>query len=278
MSQVRPLPRAFFEAARRHYFASRLKKRDVLLVMTTLNLVQGAVNGIIDVWYRNDGKEVHNKPKELFEQICIVTGMNFISSDWVIKIKFDGDIGETYQCACSKLELSRPFIVEHIPTSAKILIGSSCIHRFGNEELDAKVRAYNRGNKCIGGNAILDMRTHDGKAGLCDEINCRCHRPKCPKCHQIIENDGACGCEICDWCEKYPFKCTCQKCYLCGKVKQACKCKKCQNCKDSIEGGWRTLCSWCWREQELVSCLKCDKMVPKHPYKKLCVSCFTKRT
>ena len=274
--------------------------------MAKLALEKGALRYFPDVWVRIDGKEVADKNTELFEQISMVTEMNFTSSDWEVFREITGDPGEHYQCACSKLELTRPFIVNHVPTDTKVLIGSSCINKFGNEDLDADVRAHKRGNKCIGGNIIPDLRTRDGRDGLCPNYNCRCKLPlckhcfrivdtckcseclgcskkfwkcscpKCTKCKTILKSDGSCNCEICDWCEQYPSKCTCETCDVCLKYTQVCKCKKCKKCRVSLpmSDSWKPLCKPCWRADELVDCDSCDRKIPKHPFKKLCRECY----
>ncbi len=204
-----------------------------------LKLEKGAI--FPEVWSRADGVEVTQKNDELFIQLKLIIKKEFISCEWGIAKYITGAGDDNYQCVCSKLELSRPFIVIHKPTGEKFLVGSSCIHKFGNEELDVKVRAHKRANKCAGGNIIMDARTRDGRAGFCGVPGCRC-RP-CTACR--LPRD-ACACETCDFCEKYPSDCRCKTCEFCHKKMQICKCKKCRTCRTPVREHWMTTCTPCW--------------------------------
>ena len=217
----------------------------------SLKLRLGAV--FPDVWSRVDGIEVTQKNAELFIQLNLILNKEFVSSEWGIDTRVTGEGDDRYQCVCSKLELTVPFVVIHNPTGEKFLIGSSCIHKFGNEELDKEVRAHKRANKCIGGNIIMDARTRDGRAGLCGVPGCLC-RP-CPAC----EHPGAsCRCETCDFCEKHPSDCKCKTCEFCKKKTQICKCKKCRDCRTPVPEQWMTRCKPCWIDmQQPLSCASC---------------------
>ena len=205
----------------------------------SLKLRLGAV--FPDVWSRVDGIEVTQKNAELFIQLNLILNKEFVSSEWGIDTRVTGEGDDRYQCVCSKLELTVPFVVIHNPTGEKFLIGSSCIHKFGNEELDKEVRAHKRANKCTGGNIIIDARTRDGRAGFCAIPGCLC-RP-CPACDQPR---AVCRCETCDFCEKYPSDCKCKTCEFCKKKTQICKCKKCRDCRAPVPEQWMTRCKPCW--------------------------------
>ena len=270
----------------------------------SLQLFLGANIAFPDVYARPAGSgELSKKKTELFQQLELLTEEKFNENNWVIDRSTYLDDG-AQQCTCSKRGIYHVFVIKHVPTGKKALLGSECIHEFNNEELSKDVNAHVRDNKCDGGNIIRDLRTKEGRQGLCGSVDCRCAYPKCvnceiykdectcPKCEECravyfeckcpqcyrcvskIKKDGSCKCEICDWCEKFPFVCSCKKCNICRKVKQACKCKKCKTCKKSATGMWQDLCNSCYYNQRFVECHGCDEQIPEHKYKKFCRSCF----
>jgi hypothetical protein len=256
-----------------------------------------------DVWTRTDDKEVPNKHPELFIQIALVLKKPFERSEWKIDKRITGEGGETWQCVCSKTELTVPYIVTHVPSGENFLIGSSCINKFGNEELDKEVRAHRRANTCAGGNVILDLRTHDGKAGFCADPVCRCRGPKCSQCDTLedecmcprctecdkvvcrcprckicsvkIGPNGECPCDPCVFCQEYPSKCPCKTCGFCKKKMQICKCKKCGSCHVPIplSEPWKTVCEWCYGHSK--TCISCTRPVPES-WKTRCFQCYKK--
>jgi len=276
--------------------------------MTTLALVKGALYGFPDVWARVDESAVNDKHRELIEQLQIVTRNIFNGEDWTQVLKFNGEQGEHYKCACSQENLVYPYIVKHGPTGESVLVGSECVKKFGNEKLNADVRALKRGSICAGDNPIHNKRTADGKLGLCRHLDCHCRDPrccycekfldecicpKCPDCRKIswdcacprckkcrmkITAGGTCRCEICDWCEKYPNFCECEKCQVCGDYKQRCKCKKCTKCRVSMTARERySLCQRCYSNHETMQCKNCDAVILKRDYKKLCYPCYLEK-
>jgi hypothetical protein len=256
-----------------------------------------------DVWTRTDAIEVSNKHPELFIQIALILKKPFDRSEWKIETKITGEGSETWQCVCSKKELSVPYIVTHVPSGEKFLIGSSCISKFGNDELDKEVRAHKRANKCAGGNVILDLRTHEGKLGHCAEPVCRCRGPRCGHCGVLEEDcnclrcpdcrwvtcrcpkckvcstkmgpNGECPCGPCVFCENYPIKCPCKTCRFCKKKMQICNCKKCIGCLVPIPDTepWKTVCEWCWARSK--TCIDCSRPVPES-WKTRCFQCYKK--
>lgn len=269
-----------------------------------LKLERRVIASTPDVWTRTDGKEISNKHPELFVQIGLILKKPFDRSEWKVDKRITGEGAESWQCVCSKTELSVPFIVSHV-SGEKFLIGSSCINKFGNEELDKEVRAHQRANKCAGGNVILDLRTHEGKLGYCAEPMCRCRGPKCSQCH-VLEDECTCPrcavctkvvcvCPRCSQCRKLETECTCPRCADCTKVvcvcpkckicavktgpNGECPCEQCVFCDEYPNKCTCKTCSFCKKKMQLCKCKKCiicrESLSPDLPsWKTVCEWCF----
>lgn len=251
--------------------------------MTKAALRPGVVHGHPDVWSRDDyGYNAKNKNEELFEQLKIATKTHFVSNDYADVTTISGTLPENCKCACSQEGLVHPFIVKHIPTGIRILVGSECIKKFGNEKLNTEVRALKRNNVCEGGNVIPDLRTTDGRLRLCPTLSCRCRLPKCPVCYNIKDSCTCTKCKVCEnslWvcecsrcpeCEELDEECTCVTCIDCEKPTWNCRCPRCKKCRVKIAPDGSCNCEICdWCEQFPSKC-KCEKCILCTDYKQKC--------
>ena len=220
-------------------------------VPSTLRLAQGLYKKYPDAWVRNDGPEVSKKHDELFSQLYILTGHSTYTNEWnVIDHEYYED--GNFRCVCSKCNLYNIYIIEHIHTNHKVLIGSECVIQFGDDRLNSDMKAYKRGNKCSEGNIIKDLRTATGRNGFCDIDGCRCSYPKCTDCNSFED------------------KCVCIRCDNCAKITRNCGCVTCKCCKQKMQPRFIEFCIGC--ENKIRFCKICG--IRKHAVKySQCYNC-----
>ena len=205
-------------------------------VPSTLRLAQGLYNKHPDAWVRNDGPEVSKKHDELFSQLYILTGHSTYTNEWnVIDHEYYED--GRFRCVCSKCNLYDIYIIEHIHTKHKVLIGSECVKQFGDDRLNTDVKAYKRGNKCSEGNIIKDLRTATGRKRFCDIDGCICSYPKCTDCNSF---EDQCVCIRCDNCAKITRNCGCVTCKMCEQKMKARSIDFCTGCENKLR--WCKIC------------------------------------
>lgn len=206
------------------------------------------------VWSRHSDPELVNKHDELFDQLSVLTGSPFKSHEWdVVDCRQTGE-EDKYQCICSCYQLQTLYVVQHRPSGIRASVGSSCIHQFDNKQLSKDLNALMRGNRCKGGKIIPDMRTSEGRKGLCDEYFCACK-----------------GYRTCDRCGNH-YKDFCETCFcrICRKIE--CTCKKCERCNAIVDQDWKRLCTECFIGK--MKCQECDTMIPKSKFKLKCITCW----
>ena len=174
------------------------------------------------VWSRYHDSPVRDKDAELFSQLQRITECRFDPLHWDVQEEYRGhatkymnDGHDKYQCICSCYELERLFLAVHTPTGLVFTVGSKCMTKFGNEELNKKLESIKRNNKCPGGKLIADRRTKNGRLDQCDDPTCVC-KTLCQHCKQI--------------------KCVCTR-----------KCVKCKISIENVHETWKTMCLPCYR-------------------------------
>jgi hypothetical protein len=209
------------------------------------------------VWSRHDDPELPFKDTELTDRLVELTKTAFKSSDWEFIEKRNGNEEDRYQCICSCNKLSDYYIIKHTPTGMRVGIGSSCIDKFGNEDLTRNTRAAKRNHKCESGNVIADLRTRNGRAGKCDLADC-------PTCRKVIID------YMFNQSEKFEAKKT-------GWIlwDHEAQCWWCHEEDHHYVQAWLERCLL--KRNKLQKCIACKAPIPEHPYKIRCIKCW-KRT
>lgn len=262
-------------------------------------------------WGRRLDAPVARKEQELERTIQEYTGGVPRNIEWKIIHVIRVDPDETYpaQCMCScDNGLLKLYVVKNLRTEEMACIGSECIKKFNNPDLNSQLNAWAEGRLCRAKNPI-DRRTAFGKRGMCQNENCPCHMPRCAVCNEYRDE---CICPRCIRCRNPPHLCRCEKCFnektgefkhfkdectcprcpKCNKLKKECRCEHCGNlcfgcvckackntCQDCICEIW---CQVCTKKGLECVCRRCpgcweriDESEPK--WKKLCLDCYRNR-
>ena len=235
------------------------------------------------VWGRRGDVPVGKKLEELQRVFRKYLDASIYDLEWDLKgesLRVDMEEDQPPQCMCScDNGLQTLFVVRNRRNGQSAMVGSECIKKFNNPELNSQLHARRDGRLCRGEQPI-DRRTVDGKRGRCPDERCICHTPPCLYCRKYEEECVCARCIKCKWkvhdciCQKcfndktgefkhFKDKCNCPRCPKCAKLKKECrckrcdklcfdcKCKRCEDCKilmDEKEPGWMKRCRSCYRK------------------------------
>ncbi len=249
---------------------------------------------IPDVWSRHYDVPVANKEDELFQKLEEITGHAFNGMDWQVLETYNGHSarymysGDKYQCICSCDQLHKNFLVQHIPTSTVFTVGSECVYKFHNKELNRTISSLKRDNRCAMDKLIQDKRTKFGRKNQCEDISCPCKDDEvCVECH-LCGYECACAYECCEKCGTRKFMCKCSKrCVFCYEFVEHCGCPKCSVCLKLLridnddKGPTICMCELCHaclsHPMECVCKRKCPcgkSLEGAQSWIKLCIKCY----
>ena len=228
-----------------------------------------------DAFARQGDNVVGNKHEEIQKVFKKYLGGSVFDNIWQVidTTDQDEDDDDRVQCMCSHDHLQQLFLVKNLVNEKLAVVGSECIKKFNNDELNRQVSAFRKGNVCRGKKPI-DRRTREGKLGRCDDEGCTCHIPHCIICH---EYEDECTCARCRKCKWPVHACRCARCFH-GETgqfkhfKDECTCPKCPKCKkskkDCRHGACGKLCYDC-------KCKTCKRKCNACICNKNCPRCFS---